>query len=232
MHKLVIKPWQEAREGLTLSSENVQIWSASLDMEDSSHYLHLLSSDEKMRAARLKSKTISDRQIISRGILRLLLGSYLGVKPEELAIGTGQFGKPFLFNPTDSAVCFNLAHSGNLALFAIGKGKSIGIDVEKTEKNRDFTGISSLVFSSAEQLSLSRSIDPLRDFYALWTAKEAILKASGRGFSYPSNQFSVVLSKGILALSKIPAELSNGYSCQISSFSPIPGYSAAIAILQ
>lgn len=217
---------------MDFSSEEIQIWSAFLDLEDSSHYFHLLSEDEKKRAARLKSSSATCQQIISRGILRLLLGNYTGVNPKELVFKNKPFGKPFLCHPVGSTICFNLTHSGSLLLIAFGKVKHVGIDVEKIVNKIDLKGIASLVFSSEEQLFLSRSLDPIHDFYALWTAKEAILKVSGRGFSYPSNQFSVVISKGILAPSIIPAELTGGCSCSLSSFSPVKGYSAAVAVLQ
>jgi 4'-phosphopantetheinyl transferase len=227
-----IKPWQESREGLNFSFQEMQVWSASLDTEDSSRFYYLLSEDEKKRAARLKSRSAASGQIIGRGILRLLLGKYIGVNPRDLVFSKNPFGKPFLSNPMDSAIRFNLTHSGSLLLIAIGKGKQIGIDVEKIEENIDFSGISSLVFSSDEQRSLSRSNNPILDFYALWTAKEAILKASGQGFSYPSNQLSVVISKGSATLPIIPAKLTGCSSCSLSSFSPAEGYSAAVAVLQ
>ena len=187
-----------------------------MDREDSSSFFHLLSDDEKMRSARLKNSTKACQQIISRGILRLLLGKYIGVDPKELVFNNNSFGKPFLSNPTYSTICFNVAHSGSLLLFAVGKRKHVGIDVEIIDEKLDFKRISSLVFSSDEQQSLSLSIDPIGDFYALWTAKEAILKAAGRGFSYSSNKFSVSISNGITFPSIIPAELTSG--CYYSLF--------------
>ena len=229
---MVIKTWQESTKDSSISSEDVQIWSAFFDGENCAHYFHLLSDDEKVRASRLKNPGKACQQIISRGILRLLLGNYTGINPKELAFKNSPFGKPFLSNPVDSEICFNLTHSGNLLLFAIGKGKHIGIDVEKIEGKIDFKGISSLVFSSEERFSLSRSLDPIHDFYRLWTAKEAILKGTGFGFSYPSNQFSVVISKGNAALLKGSKEFAAGLSCSLSSFSPVIGYSAAVAVLQ
>jgi 4'-phosphopantetheinyl transferase len=229
---MLINSWCEAAEKLSIPSKDVQVWSANLDQEDSTSFLPLLSSEEKSRAERLKSKTIADHQIISRGILRLLLGKYLGMTPEKIRIGVGKFGKPLLITSSDSPISFNLAHSGSLALFAFSKEQEIGIDVEKIEETRNFAGISSIVFSADEQQELSKSIDPISDFYLLWTAKEAILKVTGRGFSYPSNRFSVVLTKGIPSVSKIPTELSGGFSSLLTSFSPAPGYSAAIAVLQ
>jgi len=227
-----IKPWQESRDEIDFSSGDIHIYSASLEVEDSSHFIHLLSEDEKNRVAQLKSITVAHQKIISRGILRLLLGSYTGSNPKDLVFNNNPFGKPFLCNPANSEICFNLAHSGNMLLFVIGKEKDVGVDVEKIEDKIDFRGISSLVFSPKEQLSLSRSMDPTHDFYVLWTVKEAILKVSGRGFSYPANQFSVVISKGIPHISLIPEELTDGGSYSLSSFSPANGYSAAIALLK
>jgi 4'-phosphopantetheinyl transferase len=178
----------------------------------------------------LKSKRIADFQLISRGILRILLGRYLDSKPELIEIANDQFGKPFFSKPENSQLSFNLAHSANLALFAFGREVKIGIDVEKLVETRDFNGISSIVFSQEERQFLANSKYLVHDFYSFWTAKEAILKAIGRGFAYPSNQFSVVLSRGKVILTKIPAELSGGFSCSLTSFSPMKGYLAAVAI--
>jgi 4'-phosphopantetheinyl transferase len=115
---------------------------------------------------------------------------------------------------------------------AFGTGANIGIDVEKINGQTDFEGISKLAFSTDEQLILSCSADPVHDFFKLWTAKEALLKAAGLGFSYPSNQFSVFISKGKTVLSKSLVDFAGDCSCLLSSFSPMPGYSAAVAILQ
>ena len=227
-----ILPWQESRKETNLPTGGIQIWSAAFDAEDSSCFISFLSEGEKDCAARLRSNTAVCQKIISRGILRLLLSNYTGLNPKELAFENKQFGKPLLCNPMNSGICFNLTHSGNLLLIAIGKEKHVGIDVEKIEEKIDFKGISPIVFSFNEQLTLSRSIDPIHDFYALWTAKEAILKASGRGFSYPSNKFSVFILNGITFPSIIPAELTGGCSCSLFSFSPVKGYSAAVAVLQ
>jgi 4'-phosphopantetheinyl transferase len=229
---MVIQPWQEAELGLEIAAGEIQVWSAQLDMEDSSRFLPLLSTDERSRASRLKSKRIADFQLISRGILRILLGRYLDRKPQLIEIANDQFGKPFFSKPENSQLSFNLAHSDNLALFAFGQEVKIGIDVEKLVETRDFNGISSIVFSQEERQFLTKSRNLVHDFYSFWTAKEAILKAIGRGFAYPSNQFSVVLSRGKVTLTKMPAELSGGFSCSLTSFSPMKGYMAAVAVLQ
>ena len=224
-----ILPWQESRKEVNSSSGDAQIWSASFEAEDCSCFTPFLSEDEKYRAARQKNMTVTHQKIISRGILRLLLSRYTGLDPKELIFENGPFGKPSLVDQINSEIGFNLAHSGDMLLIAIGKVKRIGIDVEKIEEKRDFKRISLMVFSDEEQLTLSRSSNPIHDFYGLWTAKEAVLKATGLGFSYPVNKFSVVIDNKIPYLSLIPEEINGGDPYSLSAFIPKDGYSAALA---
>jgi 4'-phosphopantetheinyl transferase len=228
---MIIMPWKEFQSGRNSLLEEVQVWSARLDLEESSHFIHFLSEGEKVRAFRLKDRNSANRQIISRGILRLLLAGYLDVNPQDLVFENSEFGKPFLSYPADSRIGFNLTHSGNLLLLAFGIEKQVGIDVEKIDHKIDFSAIAKVAFSADERLALSHSTDPINDFYKFWTAKEAVLKASGLGFSYPSNQFSVFISKGKTILSKNTIDFTDGRTCSLSSFSPTPGYFAAVAIM-
>ena len=226
-----IKPWQQFDKAADPYSEKIQIWSAFFDQEHSSSFFDLLSEDEKSRAARLKDPGAASRQMISRGILRLILGSYTGKDPKTLVFSYSEFGKPCLSDPENPEVCFNLSHSGNLLLLAVSDGEQIGIDVEKDEDNIDFSGIAALVFSAEERISLSHSTDPIHEFYELWTAKEAILKSTGLGFSYPSNRFSVVKSKEQESHLIISRALPAGSDFSLISFLPVEGYFAAIAVM-
>ena len=229
---MLIRPWQESNKEANLYSEKVQIWSAFFDQENSSSYLGILSMDEITRAERLKDPAAASRQMISRGILRFLLGTYTGKDPKALVFGCSEFGKPFLSDPENSGVCFNLSHSGNLLLIAVTSEKQIGIDVEKYEGSIDISGIAALVFSADEQKSLSHSADPIHEFYELWTVKEAILKSTGFGFSYPSNRFSVNKSKDQISHLRFSKGLPAGSKFSLETFSPAEGYSAAIAVMQ
>ena len=228
---MVIRPWQESINHADFYSEKVHIWSAFFDQEKSVTYFGLLSRDEKTRAERLIDPGAASRQIISRGILRLLLGKYTGKDPKAIVFSYSKFGKPYLSDPENPEVCFNLSHSGNLLLIAVSEGEQIGIDVEKNEDNIDFSGIAALVFSVEEQVSLSHTADPFQKFYELWTAKEAILKSTGLGFSYPSNRFSVVKSIEQESRPRISKDLPAGSDFSLTSFSPVEGYFASIAVM-
>ncbi|GAA4214137.1 hypothetical protein GCM10022289_47310 [Pedobacter jeongneungensis] len=89
-----------------------------------------------------------------------------------------KYGRPFIENLKAD---FNITHSGDvIALVTASEGK-IGIDVEaineiKIDDFKDF-------FSNSEFDILEYSENRLLDFYRLWTAKEAILKADGSGLS-------------------------------------------------
>jgi len=76
---------------------------------------------------------------------------------------------------------FNISHAGKLVVCAIANDNVIGIDIERPIPLaiEDFRR----QFSDAEWAHIQRTSDPLRTFYEYWTAKEAVLKASGTGLT-------------------------------------------------
>ncbi len=223
--------WREINSNHFTSPGTVHLGIASLDEEDQVQFNHLLSDQERTRAARLKNKDAANRQVIARGILRLVLGRVLQMKPTALQFSANPYGKPDLSLPSNSGISFNIAHSANLIIFAITKGNQVGVDVEIIDRKRDFSTLSSLVFSPEEQAKLTYSCDPINAFYTLWTAKEAILKAAGRGFSFPPNRLNINTNNGHASQLHLPEGLSGGKTCFLSTHSDLKGYSAAIAIL-
>ncbi|MBI3234374.1 MAG: 4'-phosphopantetheinyl transferase superfamily protein [Bacteroidetes bacterium] len=84
---------------------------------------------------------------------------------------------------------FNISHSGNCVVCAISSDFELGIDVEEIRPIviRDFDS----QFNENEMSNIYGSDDKLFAFYDLWTKKEAVIKADGRGMSVPLK--SVVL---------------------------------------
>jgi len=82
--------------GLTLSSDDIHLFCASLDQPTSrlQHLAETLSADEQMRAERFEQ----DRKhfIIARGLLRTILASYVDIEPSRLQFCYGSYGKPVL----------------------------------------------------------------------------------------------------------------------------------------
>jgi 4'-phosphopantetheinyl transferase len=161
--------------------------------------LEILSTDEQDRARRFHFEVDRQRFIAARGTLRVLLGRYLQVEPQQLQFKYGDRGKPLLAEPfCQSQLQFNVSHSQNLALYAIACGREVGVDVEQIRPIRDFDRLAARFFSAREYAHLQK-LEPearLEPFFGYWTCKEAYVKACGVGLSQPTREIEVMLEPG------------------------------------
>ncbi len=143
-----------------------------------------LSTGETVRIASLKSEPAIRRYIAGRGVLRTILGGYLGVDARSVKLSTGEHGKPFLLDMKES-LRFNLSHSGDHFLLAVAVNREVGVDIETIVSGKSLEGMAGMVFSRNEREQLSRLSPPELEtfFYRCWVRKEACLKGCGRGFS-------------------------------------------------
>jgi 4'-phosphopantetheinyl transferase len=187
---------------LTLpSAQDVQVWQWDLDVHgrDFDRYWATLSMQERERADRFRFERHRRRFVAGRGELRRILGRYLGLRPEAVALGYGSDGKPFCTRqpaslPDGSNICFNLSHSGNAAALAIANGFEVGIDVEQVRPLDDSVPLE--VFSARERAAFRALRESERQavFFESWTRKEACLKALGTGFILPPTHFEFDLA--------------------------------------
>src|SRR5262249_25045594 len=83
--------------GLALELDEVDIWCVTLDdqPDDVVQLMpSLMSRDEAERARTFYFDRDRRRFIIARGVLRMLLGRYVGRRPEEIVFQYGPNGKP------------------------------------------------------------------------------------------------------------------------------------------
>jgi 4'-phosphopantetheinyl transferase len=153
----------------------------------------LLSSDELRRAANMRIEAGRRRWIVARAGLRGLLGAYLGEEPASVALVASTRGKPRLDPPSE--LRFSLAHSAELALVAGARGREVGVDLEWTAKPRDAAGLARRWFADAERAAIEEAAEAERQgtFYRHWVAKEAFVKATGRGVAASLRSFEVAL---------------------------------------
>lgn len=85
---------------------------------------------------------------------------------------------------------FNIAHSGDIVICGGLKNGRIGIDIEKI-KPLDIQ-LFEFYFSSKEWNIISGSEDRLLAFYRLWTRKEALSKALGKGVLEDFSKLEVI----------------------------------------
>jgi 4'-phosphopantetheinyl transferase len=138
----------------------------------------LLADAERARANRYRFPDDRRRSIIARAATRRLLARYLDADPRALVIVEEEYGKPAL---RDREIEFNASHSGDLVALAFAKGAAVGIDVERRRNLHDSAALARRYFSNEELGLVSTSADPDDAFLTIWTAKEAIVKASGKG---------------------------------------------------
>jgi 4'-phosphopantetheinyl transferase len=145
---------------------------------------HALSPDERQRAAAYRQAPHRQRFIARRGMLRWLLGRYLGCEPASLVFGPGGFGKPVLHWPAAPRLGFSVSQAEGMALLAFARDCSVGVDVEQVAGGIDIAGVAREVFSPAEMRLLDAAgPDAAAAFFSTWSRKEALLKAVGTGLA-------------------------------------------------
>lgn len=204
-----------------LDREEIHIWYAWLDqLAGSAQGLLLtLSPDERDRAEKFRFEKDRNRYTLSRGILRKILGDYLGVSPGSLQFHYGSHGKAYLSEKSlPYAMHFSVSHSCGLVLFGFSRDQEIGIDLERIRMGFDFEGIAKKFLSPSEFAKLHSLAPAARsaEFFRLWTRLEAYAKARGIGISLLDDS-GTLLNDG---------ERSNW---RIEEFTPELGYVASVA---
>lgn len=154
---------------------------------------NILSEEELLRADRFHFDKDKNAFVIYHACKRLILADYLKKIPKEISILTQEKGKPFL---KDNLLSFNLSHTKNIAVLAVTYNAEIGVDIEYMKKMDNFLDIAKRFFHKKEYQflqSISNIDEQYDNFYLLWTAKEALLKATGEGISGGLNNFYVTL---------------------------------------
>lgn len=172
-----------------LQKNRIDVWQFSLD-EQPIGAMGLLNEEEQTRATRFIFERHQRRFTVARATLRTILATYLHTEPNSLTILYNHYGKPYIDSSTQ--IEFNLSHSGELALLAVGQSYPLGIDLEFFSA-RPYAGIAATLFSKTELTEFGKqpeSLQPFR-FFDIWAQKEAFIKACGMGLSYPTQDFSV-----------------------------------------
>lgn len=150
----------------------------------------LLSHSERERAARFHFERDRRRYTVSRGLLRILLGSLVQRKPASLVIEVGAHGKPSL----PSGPSFNISHSGARWLCGYARDGRIGVDVEEHRTLHDLDALALDTFhpdEAAAVLAYPSGADRVGAFFRVWSRKESFIKALGLGLAYPLDGFVV-----------------------------------------
>ena len=154
-----------------------------------------LPSYRREKASRLKFE--KDKKLcVLAGLLLKRATKDFGIEGEDENIVFSKNAKPD-FNP-DIKLHFSLSHSGSKALCCVSE-HIIGCDIEKEDDGVDLS-IANRFFAREEKEYLNKISDlSLRklEFFALWTLKESLIKATGEGLRASLSSFSVCKNKEI-----------------------------------
>lgn len=139
---------------------------------------------------------------------------HLGIPFSWHNVQISEKDRPFL---PEAEMDFNISHSGEYVMAAIGRGK-VGVDVERHRKvhldvfDRQFNAKEWEVIRSAE--------NPSKQFFDYWAIKEAAIKADGRGVAVLSK--TAILSDNLVMVEDMPLhyrplEVAEGYSAAVAA---------------
>jgi len=220
-------PWLPAVTPPTLANNELHVWRAILELSPAvpQRVESTLNVQERERAEKFLVPQARERFLAARGILRELLGAYLGLDADNVALSHGPQGKPSLSPAHNSKISFNVSHSHGMGLFAFASGCEVGVDIEQVR--RDFRGmeIAARFFSEEEIAGLAKLPPKLADeaFFGCWTRKEAYVKAHGAGLSIPLRSFTVGFAESDQVLLD---EAGGRWSCY--AVEPAPGFAGAV----
>lgn len=181
----------------------------------------VLSQLERERIGRFKQELARQHALIGRGMLRRLLGRFLNLAPNEVTIQSGPNGKPQV-----EGISCNVAHSGDIILIAVARTGLLGVDVERINPTTPVLDIAERYFSPQEiaQITSGRSGEEHRAaFFKLWSRKEAIIKADGRGLSVELSSFTAE------DLTTVPNAADEDQAFRVQSLPIGAEYAAAVA---
>jgi 4'-phosphopantetheinyl transferase len=233
---LSVSPWRSPGKDLVLNDNEVHVWRAALDHNPSHRdsVVDTLSEDEQARAARFYFQIDRQRFVVARAALRDILGGYLKRAAKSVSFCYGPHGKPTLAQDSGkNTIHFNLSHSNGVAVYAITRGREIGIDLEFIREDLEVEQLAERFFSQREIATLRGLPVSLRKyaFFLCWTRKEAYIKARGEGLSLPLNEFDVSLIPGEpAALLRTHADPDEALRWFLQELSIGPSYVSALAV--
>jgi 4'-phosphopantetheinyl transferase len=161
---------------------------------------------------------------------RLWLAPQLHCAPQAIALVRDRHGRPRLQAPADADIGWS--HSGEGLLLAFGRGATIGIDLEREHPRPRALDLARRFFDLSEAQWLEAQTDEATRaaaFVRLWCAKEAVLKAHGRGLAFGLHRLVFAEDGGRLRLVDADPGLGDAGLWQLEEFVPHPGYRAALA---
>jgi acyl transferase domain-containing protein/phosphopantetheinyl transferase len=107
--------------------------------------------------------------------------------PSQIRVGNDAAGRPWARGPAGEHLHVSLAHAGHLAVAVAAEQGPVGIDIEPIADRR----IADVALTDTETALVDGATDRPELLVRLWTAKEAVAKATGAGLGGRPRRFAV-----------------------------------------
>jgi 4'-phosphopantetheinyl transferase len=188
--------WKPGSLQPRLEEADVHVWRFPL----STTVTPALSADEAVRAARFALPHHRQAFETRRTLLRMLLASYQDCGPLDFELLYGADGRPEVAPQAGGgpALRFSSSNTEEWLLIGVTLSADIGVDIERSDVNRDYDGLARECFSEREMTVYCACNDDEKAsaFIKAWTQKEAFVKAIGRGITYPLRDVEVSVAPG------------------------------------
>lgn len=178
---------------MRIADDEIHVWVVDVRASESQCAVlkEWLDAREMERASRIPNVQKRRSFEVAHGVLRFLLGRYVGCDPGAIALASEHEGKPKL--AFAAGIEFNMTHSAEWAAFAFSSNCAVGVDVEQVRALPGLQTIMRRVLCAEEaaELMLLSECDRERGFFCCWTRKEAYAKAIGMGLLAGFDQFRV-----------------------------------------
>ena len=180
--------WAPGPSSPRLSDAEIHVWRTNLDAVTLSEVRDLatrLPAEEVREADRFVFGSDRRRFTVARAVLRVILSRYVDRDPLVIPLVRTTMGKLRLAGALEGALQFNVSHSAQMALYAVGRGPELGVDVERIRPAVSCELLSSGVLT-IEEVGRIHALSPeARDdaAFAAWTRREAYAKARGLGLA-------------------------------------------------
>ena len=221
-----------------IHSPGIQVWHAGSSSSEPGALERCcenwLIQDERTRADRFRQPTSRNQHVVGRGMARRLLGRGR-IDPQAICFAAAKHGKPYVTEPAEAQLPFNVAHTDGLVMCGIGNriDDLIGIDVEKLDRRTD-PGLANRYFSAPEIRFLEHyqsEADRRNAFLRIWTLKESFIKAIGTGLQTPLADFAFEeIDSERPCIRMLNRRLESNTEWSFMSIEPRPGYIGAVAV--
>ena len=177
----------------------IHLWLHGADTSVPQAMLACLTDAERSQALRFHRPQDRMQRLATASYKRMLLARALECDPAALRFGAHPQGKPCMV-PGDgpfASLEFNVSHTDGAIAVAIG-ATALGVDIEYTGASEFEWDLAPVCFNLAERDTLAavRAVQRSDHAYALWTRKEALLKATGQGLAVSPLEVDTGVSAG------------------------------------